>query len=56
MQLKSGVGILDNNGKVRPHTGYEVNLQSGATGKKIFTSIERKFLKLWLLNGRTEYF
>jgi hypothetical protein len=39
-QLKSGVGIPDNNKKVGPRTGCQINLRSGATGKKIFTSIE----------------
>jgi hypothetical protein len=45
--LKSGVGILDINQKVEPRTEYryQINLRSGATGKKIFTStgIERTF-------------
>jgi hypothetical protein len=35
------VGILDINQKVEPHTEYQINLWSGATSKKIFTSIKR---------------
>jgi hypothetical protein len=40
IQLKSAVGIPEMNQKVEPHTGYQINLLSGATGKKIFISIE----------------
>jgi hypothetical protein len=40
IQLKSGVGIPEMNQKVKPRTGYLINLWSGATGKKIFASIE----------------
>jgi hypothetical protein len=28
------------NQKVEPHTGYQINLRSGATGKKISTLLE----------------
>jgi hypothetical protein len=38
--LKSGMGIPDISQKVEPLTGYQINLPSGATFKKIFTSIE----------------
>jgi hypothetical protein len=41
--LKSGVGIPDINKKFEPHTGYQINLLSRATGKKMFTSIEKTF-------------
>jgi hypothetical protein len=41
--LKSGVGVPDINQKVEHHTGYQINLRSGATGKKSFTSIKRTF-------------
>jgi hypothetical protein len=43
--LKIGVGIPNINHKVKPHTGYQINLRSGAAGQKIFTSMERIFLK-----------
>jgi hypothetical protein len=56
LQLKSGVGIPDINQKVELRTGYQINLRSGATGKNIFISIERKFYKLQLLNGRSKIF
>jgi hypothetical protein len=42
IQLKSGMNITDINQKVEPHTRYQINLRSGATGNKIFTSIEQK--------------
>jgi hypothetical protein len=45
IQLKSGVGIPDINQNVEPRTGYQINLRSEATGKKMFTSIERTFKK-----------
>jgi hypothetical protein len=35
---KSGGGISDINQKVEHRTGYQINLRSGATGNKIFTS------------------
>jgi hypothetical protein len=38
--LKSGVGIPEINQKVDPRPGYQINLRAGATGKKIFTSID----------------
>jgi hypothetical protein len=37
IHLKSGVGITEMNQKVEPRTGYQIILQSWATGKKIFT-------------------
>jgi hypothetical protein len=40
IQPKLGVGIPEKNKKVEPRTVYQINLRSGATGKKIFTSIE----------------
>jgi hypothetical protein len=43
--LKSGVGIPNINQKVDPRTGYQINLRSGATAKKIFTSIENVAIK-----------
>jgi hypothetical protein len=43
--LQSGVGIPQINQKVEPGTGYQINLQSGATGKKISTSMVRTFKK-----------
>jgi hypothetical protein len=41
--LTSGVGIPHINHKVEPRPGYQINLRSWATGKKIFTSMERTF-------------
>jgi hypothetical protein len=35
--------IPDTNQKVEPRTGYQINPRSGATGTKIFTSVERTF-------------
>jgi hypothetical protein len=43
--IKIGRGHTGNNQKVKPRTGYQINLRSGAKGKTIFTSIERTFLK-----------
>jgi hypothetical protein len=49
------MGILDINQKVEPCTGYQINLQSGATGRKIcmnilesvaFKGTIRKFLNI----------
>jgi hypothetical protein len=40
------MGIPQINQKVERRTGYQINLRSGATGKKIFTSMERTFKKL----------
>jgi hypothetical protein len=41
--LKSGVGIPQINQKVEPRTGYQINLRSGATGKKVSASMDRTF-------------
>jgi hypothetical protein len=43
--LKSGLGIPDINQKVEPRTAPQIYLRPRATGKKIFTSIERTFNK-----------
>jgi hypothetical protein len=43
IQLKSGLGMTDITKKVEPRTGNQIILRSRATGKKIFTSIRRKF-------------
>jgi hypothetical protein len=45
IQLKSGVGLPETNKKYGPRTGYQINLRSGAVGKKIFTSIEQTLYK-----------
>jgi hypothetical protein len=39
------MGILETIQKDEPHIGYQINLRSRAIGRKIFTTIERRFLK-----------
>jgi hypothetical protein len=38
-----GLGMLHINQKVEPRDRYQLNLRSEATGKTIFTSVERTF-------------
>jgi hypothetical protein len=54
--LKSGVGIPEINQKFEPRTWHKINLRSGAKSKKIFTLLERTFLKSQLINGLSENF
>jgi hypothetical protein len=49
-----GQGTPDINQKVESRTEYRINLRSGDTDKKIFTSTERISKKAQLLNGRSE--
>jgi hypothetical protein len=44
IQLKSGVGIPEMNQKVEPHTGFQVNLRSEATGRR-FSHRQKKAVK-----------
>jgi hypothetical protein len=43
---KIGHGYTGVNQKSEPCTGYKINLHSGATGRKVFTSIEGTLFKL----------